>query len=73
MTSRKDAARSRLAARGGSADAELVSRTLKAVSSAVEQRAPLPEDQASAEVSAELHRMRADKRARDFATARGRH
>jgi hypothetical protein len=67
---RKDAARTRLNARcGQAADAELAERTLKRIAAAVEEREPLPGDQASEEVAAEVQRMRVEKRAKDFVVA----
>jgi hypothetical protein len=70
---RKEAARARLSARCGPAgDVELVNRTLKAVSEAVERRDPPSGDQANLEVSAEVRQMRAEKRAKAFIAAHAR-
>lgn len=63
----KEAARARLSARAGQGDdSELIDQALNKVAAAVDGRSPLPGDDASREVSAEVRRMRAEKRAKEF-------
>lgn len=70
---RRDTARARLRERDETAvDDELVARALASVADAVERRDPLSDDQANREVSAEVRKMRAEKRAKAFVAAHAR-
>ncbi len=70
---RREVARRRLLMRAGRCeDAELISRTLKRLSEAAAAREPVSDDDASREASSEIRQMRAERRAKDFVTARSR-
>lgn len=70
---RREAARRRLLMRAGHReDVELISRTLRRLSEAAAAREPVSDEEASREVLSEIRQMRAERRAKDFVTARSR-